>query len=286
MEIKKKFKIPKYLYFSALKRLLIRLKKYRFIYKADIVIFVQTIYVDLGINITSQLWISKKQVFSIIKRVNHFINNEFLAYILYKKKIRILNLFVSRGLFIPRTCTFSVIDMVFKIVRIYPCIVDICCGIGTIGVEIYSYKSFLLNIDLKPLSLFFNINNIRLNSINSNVCTISSNLFEIFRIFHKFCNVVVLNPPYIENNKIFLVQKNTKTHEPFQALMIPKHPCGYFVHKIVKGSFDILKLNGYVILEIDIFQTYYFLKVYYQIKELFLICDKFEMIRGMLYKKI
>lgn len=250
--------------------------------------FIKKIFQNIRICIfekhTMNFYISKTFMKNILESINQLINTQYIYYIIKYKKIHIFNIFISQRIFIPCYETLTIISM-FNAINLNKriCIMDMCSGSGIINMSVLQSYIYLICIDINIFSLFLNTQNLKLNHIRKKFCLINANFFCVVESKHRFCSIILSNPPYIEKNKFILLQHNIKKYEPHHALTLSCKDL--FIKWITQKSNNILKLYGYIILETDIFQIFCIFSLNSFFYKSFLLYDKNYIIRGILYKK-
>jgi len=159
-------------------------------------------------------------ILNIIAKITYgFNHNDVIDRISLNKNI----LLTSSSIFRPRYNTLVLIDITNLLVSKKTIkVIDMCCGIGTWGLGIAcAYK---LYIDINSMALLFTSYNILLNKHRRFFTIVNSNKLLFLnkkKLFRSF-DIIVSNPPYIEKNKYFFMQKNILKYEPLNALLIKK----------------------------------------------------------------
>ena len=177
-------------------------------------------------------------------------NNEPLQYITGSCEFYGRRYILNSKVLIPRQETERLIDIVIdksKLVE-YPDIIDVGTGSGciasTLALEIS--KSNVLGIDISLDALeIAEENKSRLNV--KNVFFHEMNI--LIDVPFKTCDFLISNPPYISQNEMKYLPKEIKNFEPHIALTDSDDGL-IFYHRLGEIGKDILKLNGWIILEV------------------------------------
>ncbi len=176
-----------------------------------------------------------------------------IKYILKKCDFYGIDLYVEEGVLIPRGDTEILVDEVLK--RI-PSegefkICDLCCGSGAIGISIACNRkdSFVDLIDYYDIPEKVTLINIEKNNVKDNTKFIKSNLLEQSIKEKSVYDVIVSNPPYIEEKEINNLMDDVKKYEPHTALSGGEDGLDFY-KKIVEQSKKVLKKDGILAFEI------------------------------------
>ena len=126
-------------------------------------------------------------------------------------------------------------------------ILDLCTGSGAIGVSLAKYikKSEITASDISEKALKIARKNVENNDVENQMNFIKSDLFE--KICDKY-DIIVSNPPYIKTDVIETLDKEVQK-EPHIALDGGKDGLKFY-KKIIKQSYEYLKYDGFLCLEI------------------------------------
>lgn len=185
-----------------------------------------------------------------IKKIKRVILGEPIQYITGLQEFMKLNFFVTKDVLIPRQDTEVLVEEVIKIAKKIKAkkILDLCTGSGAIAVSLAKYmqESDITATDISKNALNIAKLNAKSNNVENKITFIESDLFD--KIRKEKYDIIVSNPPYIKKEIINKLQKEVQ-NEPKIAL-----DGGYdgldFYRKIINTSYEYLKYNGYLCLEI------------------------------------
>ena len=177
-------------------------------------------------------------------------NNEPLQYITGSCEFYGRRYILNSKVLIPRQETERLIDIVIdksKLVE-YPVIIDVGTGSGciasTLALEIS--KSNVLGIDIS-------LDAIEIAEENKSRLNVKNVFFHEMNILidvpFKTCDFLISNPPYVSQNEMKYLPKEIKNFEPHIALTDSDDGL-IFYHRLGEIGKDILKLNGWIILEV------------------------------------
>ncbi len=173
-----------------------------------------------------------------------------LEHITHQKEFMKLNFFVNENVLIPRQDTEILVEEVIKIAQKTNAkkILDLCTGSGAIAISLAKYlpESEITAIDISNDALKIAKKNAINNHVENQITFINSDMFTNLNK-EKF-DIIVSNPPYIRREVIEQLDEQVK-NEPYIALDGGEDGL-YFYRKIIKESYEYLKYNGYICLEI------------------------------------
>ena len=188
-----------------------------------------------------------------IMKFNNFIERrslkEPIAYILKEKEFWSKNFVVSKSTLIPRPETELMVEKLSKIYygkKIF--ILDIGTGSGCILISLLSElkNSIGIGVDISTKAL-------KIAKINALKHEVDHKLrFEkkcFSKIFYKKFDLIVSNPPYIDQRKINKLDDDIKKFEPLIALNGGNDGLDVITKVIYKAK-EILKIKGMLALEI------------------------------------
>ena len=177
-------------------------------------------------------------------------NNEPLQYITGSCEFYGRRYIVNSKVLIPRQETEVLIDIAIDKCKMVdkPDIIDVGTGSGciasTLALEISKANVFGIDISLDAIEIAEE-NKSRLNV--KNVFFYEMNI--LIDIPYKTYDFMISNPPYVSQNEMNDLSKEIKNFEPHIALTDFDNGL-IFYHRIGKIGKDMLKLNGWIILEV------------------------------------
>jgi len=183
-------------------------------------------------------------------------SGEPIAYLVKKKYFWKYQFTVNRDVLIPRPDTEVLIEEVLKLTKNKDSLnlLDVGVGSGCILISILKDKKnfYGTGIDISKKSL----DTCKINGENLGVI----NRLKLFKSdidnfhFHKY-DLIISNPPYIEKNKLKYLEKDVIGFEPKQALDGGIDGLSE-TRKVINRSSELIKKNGFLILEIGFDQKY------------------------------
>lgn len=181
------------------------------------------------------------------KKLDELIKGKPIQYITGKQEFMGLEFEVNENVLIPQPDTEILVEEAIKISRENKLmkILDICTGSGAIAVSLAKMISYsnITASDISKLALEVAIKNANKHNVKINF--ILSDMFE--NIKEKF-DLIVSNPPYIEENIINFLPKEVQ-NEPHIALSGGEDGLKFY-RIIARDSKNKLNNNGFLILEI------------------------------------
>ena len=191
--------------------------------------------------------IKEKQYFEVIKKLRQGIP---LEHITHQKEFMKLNFFVDKHVLIPRQDTEILVEEVISIAQKTRAkkILDLCTGSGAIAISLAKYipESDITAVDISNDALKIAKKNARSNNVENQITFVNSDMFTNLNE-NKF-DIIVSNPPYIKRDIIEGLDKEVK-NEPYIALDGGEDGLDFY-RDIIKQSYQYLKYNGYLCLEI------------------------------------
>lgn len=187
------------------------------------------------------------QYFKEIKKLRKGIPIEHIT---HQKEFMKLMFFVDKDVLIPRQDTEILVEEVISIAKKINAknILDLCTGSGAIAVSLAKYlpQIEITAIDISNEALKIAKKNAISNNVENQITFISSDMFT--NLNEEKFDIIVSNPPYIKTNVIEELDMQVK-NEPYIALDGGKDGLEFY-KKIINESYQYLKFNGYLCLEI------------------------------------
>ena len=173
-----------------------------------------------------------------------------IEHITHQKEFMKLSFFVDKNVLIPRQDTEILVEEVIKIAKKINArkVLDLCTGSGAIAVSLAKYlpQAEITAIDISNDALKIAKKNAISNNVQNQITFISSDTFT--NLSEEKFDIIVSNPPYIKTNVIKNLDIQVQ-NEPFIALDGGKDGLDFY-KKIINESYQYLKYNGYLCLEI------------------------------------
>jgi len=193
---------------------------------------------------------NEKKYFDLIEKR---MNKMPVKYILNTCEFMGINFYIEEGVLIPRDDTEILVDEVLKNIEeneeIQLC--DLCCGSGAIGISL-AYLRQNINVDLidyYPIPEKVSLINIKKYDLENRVSFMKSDLLEKPIENQKMYDIIVSNPPYIEEKEIDKLMDDVKNYEPHTALNGGTDGLDFY-RKIINQSQKVLKKDGILAFEI------------------------------------
>ncbi len=194
--------------------------------------------------------IKKKKFEEFKKLVLRRKNKEPIAYILKTKEFWKYNFKVNKEVLIPRPETEIVVNEVLKITNSSTSkhILDIGTGSGCILLSILKERPKCRGtaVDISKKAINTAISNAKMHHLENKVKFIN---IDIDNLKDNNYDLIVSNPPYIDNIKLKRLDCDIKLYEPIVALKAGIDGLSE-IKKLVLRSKKILKQNGKLIFEI------------------------------------
>ncbi|MBC2577961.1 peptide chain release factor N(5)-glutamine methyltransferase [Peptostreptococcus russellii] len=190
---------------------------------------------------------------------NKRLNKMPIAYIINKKEFMGIEFYVDENVLIPRPDTEVIVEeLISKMNSLSDKknikILDMCVGSGAIilssAILAENANSFqLFGVDISKGALKVCKKNAE-NLNVKNIQLIESNLFESTQLetLKGQVDIIVSNPPYIEEKVIASLDSDVKDYEPFIALSGGESGMDFY-NKIIEDSREFLKDGGMLIFE-------------------------------------
>lgn len=176
-----------------------------------------------------------------------------VKYILQECEFMGINMFIEKGVLIPRPDTEILVEQAIKdiISKGYKYICDVCSGSGAIGIAVAAHIEGVIVecYDISKEAKVVNEININRLELGERVRFFQSDLLSEALLNHKTFDVILSNPPYIKAAVIPTLIEDVKDYEPFMAL------CGGedgldFYRQITWQSIKCLNSKGMLCFEI------------------------------------
>lgn len=195
--------------------------------------------------------ITFKEKLKIFKKVKERINNKIpISYLTNKAWFCGLEFYIDKRVIIPRSPISEIINNKFyNLLKFKPnYILDMCTGCGCFAIACaYSFpKSEIDAVDINVNALKITEYNIKKHKVNNRVFPIYSNLFKNIK-FKKY-DIIITNPPYINNININILPKEYK-YEPISALKT-KNKGLKIIKIIISLASNYLSKKGILICEV------------------------------------
>ena len=176
-----------------------------------------------------------------------------MAYILNDVEFMGLHYYVKEGVLIPRPDTEILVEECIRVIRSnnITTVCDMCCGSGAIGLSIAKHveNTEVWLYDISDTALEVSDINKKSFELKDEVEIIKSDLFQTpLRENRKF-DMIVSNPPYIEEHIIPTLMEDVKNYEPHLALSGGKDGLDFY-RRICSEGKQLLNPNGYMCFEI------------------------------------
>lgn len=182
-----------------------------------------------------------------------------IQYILKSQEFMGLELYVDKGVLIPRGETELLVEHILKLIEEryssdkFIKILEIGTGSGAIPVSIgyYTKNTEIWTVDIEKVPYNIGIKNSKRYGLEGRIKFLLGNLFEPIRktnITEKF-DIIVSNPPYIRKDEIEKLQIEVRDHEPKTALDGGVDGLDFY-RKIIKESTEFLAPGGILAFEI------------------------------------
>ena len=188
--------------------------------------------------------------------INRRMTGEPIAYILRNKEFWKYNLYVDQNVLIPRPDTEIIIEEILKIFKKNhkKSVLDIGTGSGCIIISLAKElpKIYGTAIDISKKAINVAKFNAKIHQLNNRIKFYNSSDDNFFK--GKY-DLIVSNPPYIDNLKIKYLEKDVVGFEPLVSL-IGGQDGASVLNKVIKKSSSLIKIGGKLVLEIGYNQKY------------------------------
>ena len=185
--------------------------------------------------------------------VNRMVRGEPLAYILGEWEFYGLKLHVTSDVLIPRDDTCALAEIAIRqalFLDANPRILDLCTGSGCIGLAIASrVKDAKVTLaDLSREALAVAKKNVALHHMGGRVSCVQADAMAEPPAFLGQFDMIVSNPPYIDENDMQTLEVSVKDYEPHMALYGGRDGLDFY-RSITEKYRHILKPGGYLCYE-------------------------------------
>ena len=181
--------------------------------------------------------------------LNRRAKSEPIAYILEQKEFWSEKFYVNKNTLIPRPETELLVDELIKIFKNRKLsILDIGTGSGCIIISLLCSlkQAYGIGIDRSRKAIFVAKKNEKKFKLGNRLKIINK---PLERIFNQKFDLVVSNPPYIQQKDIKNLSEDIRRHEPLLALNGGNDGLD-LIKKVIYKSKSILKVNGTLAIEI------------------------------------
>lgn len=206
--------------------------------------------VDIAVN--PDRCVEEQTVKTIDNIVSRVAGGEPLQYVLGIAPFHGLEIAVKPGVLIPRPETSELVDLVVDFADGRPdlSVLDVCTGSGCIAVALARSLRFAditaADIDETALSTA-RLNNERLKTrVSIEKCDVLNDVFPGGPY-----DIIVSNPPYIDESERKDMDSRVLDHEPSSALFVPDNNPLVFYRAIADQGLTILKNGGGLFFEIN-----------------------------------
>ena len=176
-----------------------------------------------------------------------------IKYITHSAEFMGIELYVEKGVLIPRGDTEVLVEEVLKHINedesLNVC--DLCSGSGAIGIALADFRKYINvdSIDYFEIPEKVTLKNIEKCNLEDRMTFIKSDLLKEAINLGKKYDIVVSNPPYIKEEEIKTLMDDVKDYEPHTALSGGDDGL-IFYRRIVSESKEVLKGKGILAFEI------------------------------------
>ena len=194
--------------------------------------------------------IDKQQQWQYFVNIEKLTKGIPLQHITHRQEFMKMDFFVDENVLIPRPDTEILVEEVINIAKKNNAkkILDLCTGSGAIAVSLAKYlpQAEITAIVISNEALKIAKKNAISNNVENQITFISSDMFT--NLNEEKFDIIVSNPPYIKTNVIKNLDIQVQ-NEPYIALDGGKDGLDFY-KKIIYESYQYLKYNGYLCLEI------------------------------------
>lgn len=167
-----------------------------------------------------------------------------MQYILGHVEFMGMEFIVKEGVLVPRGDTEILVEEVLENIDEKEDIdvIDLCCGSGAIGLALAHFRSNIHVdlVDLYPVPEEVTNINMKRFELESRTSFIKSDLLEEIKIQGKKYDILVSNPPYIQDEEVGRLMDDVKNYEPHTALCGGKDGLDFY-RRIIIDAPSVLK---------------------------------------------
>lgn len=167
-----------------------------------------------------------------------------MQYILGHVEFMGMEFIVKEGVLVPRGDTEILVEEVLENIDEKEDIdvIDLCCGSGAIGLALAHFRSNIHVdlVDLYPVPEEVTNINMKRFELESRTSFIKSDLLEQIKIQGKKYDILVSNPPYIQDEEVGRLMDDVKNYEPHTALCGGKDGLDFY-RRIIIDAPSVLK---------------------------------------------
>lgn len=183
---------------------------------------------------------------------DRLLNHEPIQYIVGEARFHGLDLHVEPGVLIPRPETAELVDLVVDTVGRCPdlAVLDACTGSGCIAVALARELPFarVQALDVSPVAVRVAKDNA--GRLAAKVDVLQADIFKWPGAPDSY-DIVVSNPPYVDDSEKGAMEPNVLEHEPPEALFVPDDDPLVFYRRIADVAAVSLKPGGFLFFEIN-----------------------------------
>jgi len=208
---------------------------------------------ELSLNFDKR--ISESQLLDIHFGAKRLLSNEPIQYITGETEFLDITLKLNKHTLIPRPETEELVLLIEKSLKNKPTnklkILDIGTGSGCIGISIQKLcNAKVIGIDLSKEALLLAKENAELNNASITFKQIDFLNKETRDSLPNF-DIIISNPPYVQNSEKSIMQKNVLDFEPESALFVENNNPLIFYKAIEEFAKSHLNKGGSIWLEIN-----------------------------------
>lgn len=198
--------------------------------------------------------LSENQSLSIEKMVSRRLSGEPLQHIIGKVTFYGNEIYVKKGVFIPRPETEILVEKVIqhalRLDKEGLNILDLCTGSGCVAISLTKALNAckIIASDISDAAIKLSNHNAKLNSVSEKIDFIKSDLFDLLSKYKGSFDIIVSNPPYIDSKHIEKLPNEVKS-DPIAALDGGVGGLDFY-RRIINEAELFLKEEGDIFLEL------------------------------------